>query len=328
MVAGKIPGMVKGCGTARGVEALMHRPVMADEVLALLELEPGEFVVDGTLGFGGHALRFLEAVGPGGLVLGIEKNLDTIRKAGPRLASAGIRVMRGDFRRIKEILTEGLFPEPDAIFLDLGLSSFLLEGSDLGFSFKQEDEPLDMRYDPAEGIPASDVLNALSPEHLAILFRAYGQEPSASSIARQIAKTRPINKVRELVACVESAVPPGRRGKALHRVFQALRIFVNDELGALIDGLVYGLSVLREGGRLAIISYHSLEDRLVKRAGRLPGVEPITKKPVRPSTREREDNPRSRSGRLRVLLKKGDIDEKVSLGVLRALCPSLPFGLG
>lgn len=306
----------------------MHEPVMVAEVTALLGLRPGDFVVDGTLGFGGHALRFLEAVKPGGLVLGLEKNPLTLREAGPGLASAGVRVMRGDFRRIKDILAEGMFPEPQAVFLDLGLSSFLLEGSGLGFSFKREDEPLDMRYDPGEGLAARDVLNSLPAERLAELLRKYGEEPRATAIARRIVSSRPLETVRDLVSSVERAVPPGRRGKALHRVFQALRMFVNDEPGALAEGLVQGLSCLSAGGRLAVISYHSIEDRLVKFAGRLPGVEPITRKPVRPSPAERERNPRSRSARLRVLVKKGEIDEKVSFGVLSSVCPSVSFGLG
>jgi len=311
----------------------MHEPVMVAQVMALLGLEAGDFVVDGTLGFGGHALRFLEAVGPAGLVLGIDKNPLTLREAGPGLARAGIRVMRGDFRHIKEILVDGMFPEPDAIFLDLGLSSFLLEGSGLGFSFKREDEPLDMRFDPGEGVPASELLNALPADHLAALFREYGEEPAATAIARRIVSSRPLQTVHDLVWCIEKALPPGRRGKALHRVFQALRMFVNDEPGALVDGLVYGLSSLSQRGRLAVISYHSIEDRLVKFSGKLPGVEAITRKPIRPSPEERETNPRSRSAKLRVMArshgqKKGEFDEKVSFSLLSPLCPSVSFGLG
>lgn len=309
----------------------MHEPVMVAQVMALLGLEVGDFIVDGTLGFGGHALRFLEAVGPGGLVLGIEKNPSTIRQAGPALAKAGIRVMQGDFRQIKEILAGGMFPKPDAIFLDLGLSSFLLEGSGLGFSFKREDEPLDMRFDPSQGVPASDVLNSIPSDHLAALFREYGEEPAAGAIARRIVSSRPLQTVHDLVSCIEKALPPGRRGKALHRVFQALRMFVNDEPGALVEGLVYGLTALSQGGRLAVISYHSGEDRLVKFSGKLPGVKPITKKPIRPSPEERETNPRSRSAKLRVLVRdsgKGEFDEKVSFGLLSTVCPSVSFGLG
>lgn len=306
----------------------MHRPVMVAETLSLLGLRPGDFVVDGTLGLGGHATEFLKAVGPGGLVLGLEKNIMTLRQAGPALARQGIRVMHGDFSRIKEILTEGMFPQPQAIFLDLGLSSFLLEASGLGFSFKREDEPLDMRYDPCKGIPAADVLNALSADQLAELLREYGEEPSAHAIARQIVSARPLRTVRDLVFSVEKALPPGRRGKAMHRVFQALRMFVNDEPGTLARGLVGGLSCLQKGGRLAVISYHSIEDRLVKFAGRFPGAEPVTKKPVCPSPEERTDNPRSRSAKLRVIEKKGEIDEEVSFGILSPVCPSVSFGLG
>ncbi len=307
---------------------MMHQPVMVAETLALLELQPGDFVVDGTVGFGGHALRFLEAVGPRGLVLGIEKNPLTIRRAGPALAKAGIRVMQGDFSMIKEILDGGMFPQPQAIFLDLGLSSFLLESSGLGFSFKREDEPLDMRYDPGEGVPASEVLNALPADRLTELFREYGEEPSAASITRRIVSSRPLRRVGDLVSCVERAIPPGRRGKALHRVFQALRMFVNDEPRLLTRGIIHGLSCLREGGRLAVISYHSIEDRLVKFSGRIPGAEPLTRKPVCPSPQERAENPRSRSAKLRVTMKKGEIDEEVSFGILFAVCPAVSFGLG
>ncbi len=306
----------------------MHKPVMVAETLSLLDLHRGDFVVDGTVGFGGHATEFLKAVGPEGLVLGVEKNILTVREAGPALARQGIRVMHGDFSRIKEILSEGMFPPPQAIFLDLGLSSFLLEASGLGFSFKREDEPLDMRYDPGEGITARDVLNALSADQLAELLREYGEEPAAHAIARRIVSARPLETVRDLVSCVERALPPGRRGKALHRVFQAIRMFVNDEPGALARGLVHGLSSLRKGGRLAVISYHSIEDRLVKFSGRFPGAEPVTKKPLRPSPEERADNPRSRSAKLRVIEKKGEIDEEVSFGILSPVRPSVSFGLG
>lgn len=306
----------------------MHQPVMVAESLALLALGPGDFVVDGTLGFGGHALMFHEAVGPRGLVLGIEKNLQTLREAGPGLAEVGIRVMHEDFRNIKQILAKGMFPSPQAIFLDLGLSSFLLERSGLGFSFKREDEPLDMRYSPDGGFPAGELLNALPEAQLALFLREYGEEPFARRVARWVVRSRPLETVGDLVACVEKAVPPGRRGKSLHRVFQALRMFVNDEPRALADGLARGLAVLEENGRFAVISYHSGEDRLVKTAGRLPGVEVITRKPLRPSPQERETNPRSCSAKLRVLVKKGDFHEEVSSGILYSVCPPLSPGMG
>ena len=272
------------------------------------------------MGGGGHARGILVASAPDGDLLGIDADPMAVALAGERLAEFGQRValVQGNFADLEEIALEHGFCPVDGILLDLGLSSLQLEAEGRGFSF-QLDGPLDMRFDPSQTTTAADLVNDLSVEELAdILFR-YGEERRSRRIARAIVAGRPIHTTGELAALVERAV--GRRGK-LHpatRTFQALRIAINEELECLAEALPQALRLLVPGGRLAIISFHSLEDRKVKQffrneardclcppevpvctCGHRATLGIVTKKPIRPSAEEVAANPRSRSAKLRI----------------------------
>lgn len=301
-------------------DKLTHIPVLYQEVLAGLRVEPGGRYIDGTVGGGGHARGILIASAPRGKLLGIDADPRAVALAGQKLAEFGKRVtlVQGNFVDLEEIALRHGFRPVDGILLDLGLSSLQLEAAERGFSF-QLDGPLDMRFDPSQTTTAADLVNMLSEQELAdILFR-YGEEPQARRIARAIVAERPIHTTRELAALVSASV--GRRGR-IHpatQTFQALRIAVNEELECLAEVLPQALRLLRPGARLAVISFHSLEDRIVKRFFRdeardclCPPEAPIctcnhqatlgivTKKPIRPSAEELAANPRSRSAKLRV----------------------------
>ena len=299
---------------------MSHIPVLYQEVLAGLQIKPGGRYIDGTVGGGGHARGILVASAPDGELLGIDADPMAVALAGEQLAEFAGRVtlVQGDFADLEEIAEEHGFCPVDGILLDLGLSSLQLEAAGRGFSF-QLDGPLDMRFDPSQMTTAADLVNTLSREELAdILFR-YGEEPQSRRIARAIVAERPINTTGELAALVSASV--GRR-RGIHpatQTFQALRIAVNEELECLAAALPQALRLLGPGGRLAIISFHSLEDRLVKQFFRneardcvCPPEIPVcvcdhratlgivTKKPIRPSAEEVAANPRSRSAKLRV----------------------------
>ncbi len=299
---------------------MSHIPVLYQEVLAGLQIRPGGRYIDGTVGVGGHARGILVASAPDGELLGIDADPMAVTLAGEQLAEfAGrVTVVQGDFADLEEIAVEHGFGSVDGILLDLGLSSLQLEAAGRGFAFRL-DGPLDMRFDPSQMTTAADLVNTLSREELAdILFR-YGEEPRSRRIARAIVAERPISTTGELAALVERTV--GRRGR-IHpatRTFQALRIAVNEELECLAGALPQALRLLGPGGRLAIISFHSLEDRLVKKFFRneardcvCPPEIPVcvcdhratlgivTKKPIRPSAEEVAANPRSRSAKLRI----------------------------
>ena len=299
---------------------MSHRPVLLGEVLRLAGVAPGDLVVDATLGPGGHARAFREM---GAEVVGIERDPRTVERFGPELARAGIRVLLGDHRHISRILGDA---RPRAVLFDLGLSSFQVEESGGGFSYMR-DEDLDMRYDPTEGMPAKWFVNRLTPVELEDLIRLYGQEPMAVRIVREIMRRRPIGTTRELREAIAAAVPRPRRRKALARVFQALRIAVNRELESAALGMAGALAILEMGGRLLVISYHSLEDRLSKGISRLEGVGAVTPGPVRPSPREVAENPRARSAKLRVYQKERELDEDSVGSFLRGLVPSGPLGV-
>jgi len=299
---------------------LSHIPVLYQEVLAGLRIKPGGRYIDATVGGGGHARGILTASAPDGELLGVDADPMAVALAGERLAGFGRRVtvVQGNFADLEEIALGHGFCPVDGIFLDLGLSSLQLEAAGRGFSF-QLDGPLDMRFDPNRTATAADLVNTLSVEELAdILFR-YGEEHQARRIARAIVAERPINTTGELAALVSASV--GRRGR-IHpatRTFQALRIAVNEELECLAEALPQALILLSPDGRLLIISFHSLEDRLVKEFFRdeardclCPPEIPVcvcdhratlgivTKKPIRPSAEEVAANPHSRSAKLRI----------------------------
>jgi 16S rRNA (cytosine1402-N4)-methyltransferase len=263
--------------------------------------------VDCTLGGGGHAAALLEAAGPSSRLLGFDADPAAVAVAAERLRQFGDRVVlvQGSFRDLAERAIEHGFGRVQGIVMDLGLSSRQLEASGRGFSFRH-DEPLDMRFDPGRGQTAADLINRADEQELADLIYRYGEERASRRIARQIVRRRqraPLARTGDLVGAVEAAIGP-RRGR-IHpatRTFQALRIAVNDELGALEVALPQAASLLAPGGRLAVISFHSLEDRRVKWFFRGPEapLRTLTKRPISPSEDEVRANPRARSAKLRV----------------------------
>jgi 16S rRNA (cytosine1402-N4)-methyltransferase len=289
-----------------------HVPVLLHEVLEALRPGAGGRYIDGTVGGGGHTAALLEASAPGGRVLGLDRDEAALARAAERLKAfeARVTLVKSDFRAMKSVAEAHGFAPCDGVLLDLGLSSDQLASPERGFSF-QADGPLDMRFDPSTGETAAELLNRASETELADIFYSYGEERRSRRLARVVVerrRTRPFERTGDLVAAVEAALG-GRRGR-LHpatRAFQALRIAVNDELGALKEGLAAAADLLAEGGRLAVISFHSLEDRIVKQFIQLHAsgqasrpLRALTRKPLVASAAEREANPRSRSAKLRV----------------------------
>jgi len=288
------------------VSGSVHTSVLPAEVLGLLAVEPGMTVVDGTLGGGGHTRLFAEAVGPGGLVIAIDRDPAAIERGARELAGLPVRFAQANYRDLPEVLDALGIATVDRVLLDLGLSSDQLADVSRGFSFDAEG-PLDLRFDPTEGEPAWRIIARLRPETLADILRDYGEERFARRIARRIATVRektPIRSARDLARVVIGAVPrqiPPPRIHPATRTFQALRIAVNEELKSLRIALERIPTRLAPGGRLAVISFHSLEDRLVKEAFRNRQVwDNLTRSPVAASVGEVARNPRSRSAKLRV----------------------------
>lgn len=287
-----------------------HIPVMVGEVMDLLRCEPGRTYVDGTLGGGGHAEEILKRTGPNGVMIGIEWDQEAIEDAGKRLKPYGsrARIFRENFIHLPEILKTMEIELVDGILLDLGFSSLQLEKEGRGFSFRGEG-PLDMRMDERRDCTAADLINSLPPEKLERILFEYGEERWARRIAKAIASERekePIQTTQALKKIVHRAIPGRFRSYRIDpatRTFQALRIKVNEELENLKEILESGWKVLKREGRMCIISFHSLEDRMVKEAfkrGDREGVlRVLTKKPLTPSEGEQEQNPRSRSAKLR-----------------------------
>jgi 16S rRNA (cytosine1402-N4)-methyltransferase len=298
-----------------------HIPVLLAEVLKLLVPRPGDVVLDGTVGGGGHARAMLDCVLPGGRLIGLDRDEEALRRAAPVLAAreGQCELQHGDFAEFDAALDRLGVARVDVALLDLGVSSFQFGDAERGFSF-QQDGPLDMRMDPGAGPTAAERVNRLSERELADLFWTYGQERHSRRIAARIVrerKTRPIETTGQLARLILGAQPRSRRGQwqRIHpatRVFQALRICVNDELESLETFCRKIAGRLSEGGRVAVISFHSLEDRIVKRSFRArarDGVfELVTRKPVTPGAEERRRNPRSRSAKLRVARRSGAAD--------------------
>lgn len=305
-----------------------HTPVLADEVRELLAVQPGETIVDGTFGAGGHARLLAADLAGRGKLVAIDRD-PTARQHFDRFkAAAGVdvRFLRGDFSLVLAQLAANDV-RADAILLDLGVSSMQIDRPERGFSYAT-DAPLDMRMDPSSELTAAEIVNTWDEGELRTIFRRYGEERYATQIARAIVRRRrdrPFTRTGELVETIKTAIPtPARFGEGhpAKRVFQALRIAVNDELAALEAALPAAADMLRPGGRLAVISFHSLEDRIVKHfyrerahgctcppdfpvcaCGKQPDLRVVTRRPVRPSTEELEQNPRAASARLRVAVK-------------------------
>ena len=304
-----------------------HLPVLLDEVVTMLAPAPGSLQIDATLGGGGHAGRILEASTPDGRLLGLDADPAAIARVGARLGprfGARLVLRQANFRELAEVAPSAGFGAVDGLLFDLGLSSFQLADRERGFGIRTGG-PLDMRFDVTRGVPAAELLATLDTLELTALFRRYGEEPQAARIARAIVAVRanaPITtaeELAELIVRVAPGGPPGRR--RIHpatRIFQALRIAVNAELDALDDALAAAVDLLRPGGRLVVLSYHSLEDRIVKRffqaerrgcvcppslpvcvCGRAPRLRLVTRPSLTASPAEVAANPRARSARLR-----------------------------
>ncbi len=286
----------------------LHLSVMLDEVLEYLAPADGGIYVDGNLGLGGHAESILELSGPSGRVIGFDLDKEALGHARQRLERFGERMqcIHNNFATVKETLMGLGISKIDGLLLDLGLSSLQLDASGRGFSFKGS-EPLDMRMDQRLGETAADLVNSAPQDELADIFFYYGEERQARRIAGQLVEKRalgPIETTDQLVRIVAQAVPKRFHPKKIHvatKVFQALRIAVNQELESLKLVLRDGADVLAPGGRFCVISFHSLEDRLVKRGFKENDkLRVLTTKPILPSKEECERNPRARSAKLRV----------------------------
>jgi 16S rRNA (cytosine1402-N4)-methyltransferase len=288
-----------------------HLPVLPREVLEWLRPESGQTFVDGTLGGGGHAKLLAERVGPQGTVIGLDRDPAVIERAEAEFRALPIRPIHSNYSDLPELLPELEIQHVDGILLDLGLSSDQLADAERGFSFQSEG-PLDLRFDPTRGEPAWRVIERMSAEHLADLIFKYGEERFSRRIARRIVearRTKPIRTADELARTIRRAVPRRRddRIDPATRTFQALRIAVNEELKWLDVALRRLPDCLRPGGRIAIISFHSLEDRMVKESFRNDARLVVqTRRPIRATEKEISENPRSRSAKLRVAERKLD----------------------
>lgn len=281
-----------------------HTPVLLQEVIKGLNVQPGKKYIDATLGGGGHAFEILKR---GGKVLGIDVDEEAIEYVKSRIQSANWRIrigkdvvlIRGNFRDVSEIAKEHGFDSVAGVLFDLGVSSHQLKTQERGFSF-QEDAPLDMRMDKTLTIKASDLVNGLYENELARLFEKLGEEKWALGIARAICRARALRRIEttgELAQIIESVKKAKARVHPATKVFQALRIAVNDELGSLEKALPQALELIENRGRIAVISFHSLEDRIVKH---FFGKHALTKKPIVATNEEITQNPRARSAKLRV----------------------------
>jgi len=304
---------------------MTHKPVLLQEIIQALQPCSGGVYIDATVGAGGHAAAILQASAPEGRLFGLDRDERALALAASHLAEFGRRVhlLHANFEQLSEVVQPYQLPPVSGILLDLGVSSMQFDQAARGFSF-QADGPLDMRMDASTGSTAADLVNRLPESELADLIYRYGEEPTSRRIARAIARARPIESTQALAEVIARAAGGQRRGRPkIHpatRTFQALRIAVNDELGALERVLPQAVALLAPGGRLAVISFHSLEDRIVKQYFQqeardciCPPEQPIctcrhkatihiiTKKPITPSLAEIDENPRARSAKLRVV---------------------------
>lgn len=292
----------------------MHIPVLLKEALSLLDPQSGDTIVDATANGGGHFLEIAKRVSPKGVVIGIEADREIFENLQKKIIAEGLQmntlVVHGNYANLSNILREKRIHKIQGIVFDLGLSSLQLENSKKGFSF-QKDEPLDMRFDPDAGTyKASDVINHGTPGELEMIFRTYGEERYARKIANAIVderKRRPILTTTELVRVIAWAIPKNASRQKIHfatRVFQALRIAVNNELENIKKGIESGISMLAPKGRIVVIAFHSIEDRIVKEVfkknAKEGAVALISKKPITPTQEEIRHNHRARSAKLRV----------------------------
>ena len=306
-----------------------HVPVLYDEVMKGLNIREGGIYADGTLGGAGHSSGICERLGPEGTLIGIDRDADALAAAEERLRQYSCRklLVQSNYSDIKLVLQDLGIPKIDGALLDLGVSSFQLDNPERGFSY-MHDAPLDMRMNADDALTAEDVVNDYEERELARIIKDYGEERWAARIAQYICKARAKGRITgtfQLVDVIKAAIPAGARREGPHpakRTFQAIRIEVNDELGGLKKAAEEFIDVLAPGGRLAIISFHSLEDRIVKEifqkhlnpctcppelpvcvCGRVPDIKKITRKPAEADAHELMVNPRARSAKLRVIEK-------------------------
>lgn len=290
---------------------IAHRSVMFEEVISSLNLKRGSIVVDGTIGGGGHSQEILKTILPGGRLIGIDADAEAIKLTAQNLKdfNGSFSLINDNFRHIDNILSREGVKDIDAVLLDLGISSYQIEDGSRGFSIKQ-DSRLDMRMDRRLKISAYDIINRYGEQDLSEIIEKYGEERFHRRIARYIKEARskkPIETTRELAEIIRKAVGYKYRNQRIDpatRTFQAIRIAVNDELGSLEDGLKRAIFWLKTGGRIAVLSFHSLEDRIVKNLFKgysvLNVLKIITKKPLQPTREEIIRNARARSAKLRV----------------------------
>lgn len=293
------------------MEKKLHLPVMFKEVVEHLNLKPGKVIVDATLGTGGHSLEILKHILPGGRLIGIDRDKESLEIAGQRLGDfkEAASLVYADFRNIDSVLSGLGIKGIDGILFDLGISLNQLEDAERGFSFSREG-PLDMRMDRSSFISAYDLINNLNEDELSNLLWSFGQERWHNRIAHLLVKERqksPIATTSQLARIVLRAMPQRFQYQKIHpatRTFQAIRIAVNRELEALEEAIRKSIDLLNKGGRICVISFHSLEDRIVKwdfkRSASEHAISIITKKPLVTSLEEKENNPSSRSAKLRI----------------------------
>ena len=298
-----------------------HVPVLLNETIEGLQVQPGRYFIDCTVGSGGHAAAILERILPGGKLLGIDADSEAIRIAEARFSdySEVVSLVNDNFVNLKAICSKYKFYPVDGILLDLGVSSQQLDTAQRGFSFQRE-APLDMRFDSRQGLTAADIINTFPEQELAHIIKEYGEERHSRRIAQHVVQSRPITSTVQLAQVVEQIL--GRKRARIHpatRAFMAFRIAVNRELDNLKVALEQTINLLRFRGRLVVISYHSLEDRIVKefmrreassclcppgtivcRCGHVPSLKLISRKVIRPTSLEIESNPRSRSAKMRI----------------------------
>src|SRR5262245_28415684 len=281
-----------------------HIPVLLDEVIQFLNPKPGGRFIDATLGAAGHTRAILERTAPDGRVLAIDQDESALLSAKETLQSFGSRVVfvHSNFRAVRTIAEQEGFMECDGVLADIGISSMMIDDASRGFSFMREG-PLDMRMDRGQALTAADVVNTYSEKEIADIIYMYGEERRSRPIARSVVRARPLHRTTDLVRAIERVSGSPRHGQ-IHpatRTFQALRIYVNDELKSLEEFIDSSMAVVRSGGRVAVITFHSLEDRIVKqkfRGSAVPG-HVLTKKIVTASDEEVRRNPRARSAKLR-----------------------------
>ena len=304
-----------------------HKSVLLEETIDSLNIKPDGIYVDGTLGGGGHASEVCRRLGEHGRLIGIDQDQDAITAAGERLAEFGdkVTIVRSNYEQVKSVLQELGIEKVDGIYLDLGVSSYQLDTADRGFTYNEDDAPLDMRMDQRNPMTAADIVNEYDEMDLYRIIRDYGEDKFAKNIAKHIVKARQEKRIEtagELTEIIKAAIPMKMRAVGGHpskRTFQAIRIELNHELDVLNDSIDTMIDLLNPGGRLSIITFHSLEDRIVKNrfrenenpcicppdfpvcvCGRKSKGKVITRKPIVPTEEEIEENKRSKSSKLRV----------------------------